>query len=833
MKRGLSRRHFLQLTSVTLAGAAALSPRRLAAAAEASGTPARVKRLSSGWEFSRGGLGGAWEARTNVRDSRDWHPVEIPHCFNATDAVDPDTHYYQGRGCYRTLVELANPYPEGRTLLHFEAAAQKAEVYVFTEKVAAHQGGYDEFAVDITEAASRYLKRPESQGGVPIVVVCDNTREPDTVPSSLADFTAYGGLHRHVSLVYVPATSIERVHVATELAASGKATAAVRARLYRRAESVEELRVHVAVTDPKGRVVHESRATVPSWDGMRELAAFPVPSPALWSPRSPSLYRCTVTIAGAGGEHATTERFGLRRVDFSRGGPFQLNGEPLFLRGTHRHQDHAGVGSAVPDDITRRELALIKDVGANFVRLGHYQQSSLVLDLCDELGLLVWEEIQWCRGTLPTERSREHVRTLLRTLIDQHLNHPSIVFWGLGNEVGWPEEAEAFDKEAIRGMVRELAGIARSMDPSRLTALRRTEYCADLVDVFAPSIWAGWYSGRYTEYKPNALALVKETPARVFHAEWGADSHPGRHSEDPDKMLAQLVAGQGVSERGLDYLLTGGQARASRDGDWSETYACNLFDWHLKEQDTMRDWFAGSAQWVFKDFSTPHRDDNPIPYVNQKGLLERDLTPKEAYFVFQSYWAEKPMVRIYAHSWPVRWGAPDEDKLIKVYSNCPRVELFLNGRSCGTRTRNSQDFPAAGLRWVLRFREGENHVRAAGSGPGGISVTDEIRFEYRTQAWGPPTTLSLKEHTRENGRVLVEAQALDAQGALCLDSRIFVRFALAGDGRLLDNLGTGTGSRKIQLANGRARLGVELGAGAAAVSVSAPSLPTALLQISR
>jgi beta-galactosidase len=828
VKKRVGRRRFLKLTSAALAGGAALGSRGWSWAAEAGAPvdPGALRvRLTGGWQFSRGGLGGAWETQPNVRDLRVWAPIELPHCVNAADGVDPDIAYYQGRACYRTMLPVANPFEGGRTLLHFEGAGQKADVHIGTEKVGTHHGGYDEFVVDITDAAARHLKRPDAKGAVPLVVICDNTRETDGVPSSLADFSIYGGLYRHVNRVYAPAVSLERVHVVSELQPKGGATATVRARLYAPAAEKADLRVHVRVTDPKGATVHESTRTLPAWSGAQDVASFAVTKPALWSPRTPALYTCTVTVAGPRGEHAATERFGLRRFELTRGGPFKLNGEVLFLRGTHRHEDHAGLGAAMTDDLVRKEMALIKDVGANFIRLGHYQQGRLVLDLCDELGFLVWEEIQWCRGTLPTERSREHVKTLLTTLIDQHRNHPSIVFWGVGNEVGWPEEAEAYDQGQIRAIVKDLHDTAHRLDPSRMTALRRTEYCADIVDVFAPSIWAGWYSGRYTEYKANAEKLVHELPSRVFHAEWGADSHAGRHAEDAEKLLAQLVSGQGVAERGLDYLLTGGTARASRDGDWSETYACNLFDWHLKEQETMREWFAGSAQWIFKDFSTPHRPDNPVPFVNQKGLVERDLTPKEAYYVFQSYWAEKPMVRVYSHSWPVRWGDKDEEKLVKVYSNCPDVELFLNGVSVGARKRVPADFPAAGLRWLLKLEEGENHLRAVGR-RASATVDDEIRFEYRTAKWGAPAKLVLEEGRREGDTVLLRARVTDAQGLFCLDSRVFVRFDVAGDGRLADNLGTPSGSRKVQLANGRAQIRLRLGAGPSAVSLKSAGLPT-------
>jgi beta-galactosidase len=276
--------------------------------------------------------------------------------------------------------------------------------------------------------------------------------------------------------------------------------------------------------------------------------------------------------------------------------------------------------------------------------------------------------------------------------------------------------------------------------------------------------------------------------------EWGGDSHARRHAE-----LAQVFA------------------RAPQEGDWSETYICDLFDWHLKEQETMPE-LTGSAQWIFKDFATTLRPGNPVPRVNQKGLVERDLTLKEGYFVFQSYWAEQPMVHIYGHTWPVRWGAPDEAKLVKVYSNCPEVELFVNGVSAGVKKRNSQDFPAAGLRWLVKFRAGENVVRAVGK------VEDEIRFVYQTEKWDKPAKLVLKLLNSTT----VEATLVDAKGVLCLDARNVVRFGLAGDGRLIDNLGTSTTARKVELYNGRAQISVE-SKGKFVLSVSADALPTAFL----
>src|SRR4029077_17453750 len=143
----------------------------------------------------------------------------------------------------------------------------------------------------------------------------------------------------------------------------------------------------------------------------------------------------------------------------------------------------------------------------------------------------------------------------------------------------------------------------------------------------------------------------------------------------------------------------------------------------------------------------------PIPKMNQKGIVERDLTPKEGYYVFQSYWSEKPMVHIYGHTWPVRWGDDGEQKLLKVYSNCETVELFVNGQSQGVKKRNSQDFPAAGLRWMVKLSP-ENHLRAAGR-KGPQTVEDEISFRYQTQKWGKPTQLQLREAGRKGDLVTI------------------------------------------------------------------------------
>ena len=788
------------------------------------------KRLADGWEFYQGSLGSVWEIWRGdaATDNVKWSPVTLPHCFNARDAVDPDAAYYQGTGWYRTKLKVANPFPNGRTLLHFDGAGQKSKVFVGLEKVGEHTGGYDQWDVDITDAAARAVGNTNFAGQVTVAVLCDNSRDAEMIPSDLSDFCRYGGIYRHVSLLYVPAVSIDRIHVEPKLTNDGKATLKVRARFANPTAAKDEVELAIEVRDPQGKVIQSGSKKTSTSGNEAEIAAFEIASPKLWSPSSPSLYTCAVTLKSSHGEQTVSEKFGVRSVEWVDHGPFKLNGERLLLRGTQYHEDHAGVAAAVPDAVVRETFQKIKDMGANFVRLGHYQQSPLVLQLCDELGLLVWEEIPWCRGGIGGDAYKQQCRDMLTHLIDQHYNHASVIMWGLGNENDWPGDFTSYDTNAIRSFMIELNTLAHQLDPSRQTCIRRCDFCKDVVDVYSPSIWAGWYGGRYTEYRKSTEKAIADNK-HFFHAEWGADSQAGRHSEEPEKFLDTVATGEDTAEVGKAYKAGGGKARASKDGDWSESYAINLFDWHLHEQETMSN-LTGSAMWIFKDFPTPLRPENPVPRVNQKGVVERDGTPKESYYVFQSYWADKPMLHIYGHTWPVRWGKADESKEVKVFSNCREVELFVNGVSVGVKQRNNADFPAAGLRWLVKLNEGTNTLRAvahAGSG----ELADEISFSYQTAEWSKPSRLTLKQIAANNDTDTVEAQALDKDGVPCLDAANTVRFGIVGDGQLFDNLGTAHGSRVVQLANGRAQISLQLTARKAVVSLGSDGFTTQFLNV--
>jgi len=797
----------------------------------------QYQRLTSDWEFIKQDLGGIWEAvrpvgKGNPESVPLWEQVTLPHCVNATDAVDPDVNYYQGPSWYRTALGLNNPYKNGRTLLHFEGAGQKSEVYVYTTKVGSHVGGYDEWTVDITDAVEAFKKtavyKNQFKGKIPVSIRTDNSRDLEMIPSDLSDFNVYGGIYRYLNLVYVPEVSLDKVFAKAEVDAAGKTgSLQVKARLYNPA-GLSTGKVLLQLIDPAGKVVAKTQKILndlsndlPWWD----LA---VSKPKLWSADLPQLYTLQYEIQSVNGTFKGKEKIGFRNFEFVEKGPFMLNGKRLLLKGTHRHEDHAGVAAAMTENQIRKEMAMMKDMGVNFIRLAHYQQSRIVLNLCDSLGIMVWEEIPWCRGGLGGEVYKEQARRMLTNMIEQHYNHSSVIIWGLGNENDWPGDFPEFDKEKIRVFMKELNDLSHQLDISRQTAIRRCDFCSDIVDVYSPSIWAGWYRGNYTDYKKASEDEFKKVK-RFLHVEWGGDSHAGRNSENPDKALSKIKSGTSADERAGDASLFGGAARISKDGDWSESYLANLVDWHLKEQENMP-WLSGTAYWPFKDFSTPVRPDNPVPYMNQKGVVERDFTKKEAYYVFQSYWTEQPMVHIYGHNWPVRWGDDGEEKMVKVYANCTEAELFLNGKSYGTKKRNSQDFPAAGLRWNLPFKKGENVVRVVAK-KGKALVKDEIRFNYQTEKWGKVAKMILTKVDQQDDIATVEVKLYDSKMVQCLDAVNLISFALAGEGKLIDNQGTSSGSRKVQAYNGRALIRVKLNKGKSMVSVVSDGLPASFVAL--
>jgi beta-galactosidase len=791
------------------------------------------KRLNDNWKFLKSDIGGIWEILRPAKEGTPetvplWTDVTLPHCFNAIDAVDPNVNYYQGPGWYTTKLKIENPYENGRTILHFEGAGQKSQVYVYDKKVGEHLGGYDEWKVDITAAIKEFSKNPEFKGVIPISIRCDNSRDLEMMPSNLSDFNVYGGIYRYLNLVYTPQVSTDKIFALATVDAKGIDGNLKISTILHNPNGIDKGIVDVKLKDPTGKIVQTFSEDIKLFYGEKLITNFKIKKPILWSVDNTNLYTVEVSISENKNTHLLTEKIGFRNFEFQKKGPFYLNGKRVLLRGTHRHEDHAGVAAAMTEEMMITEMKMMKEMGVNFIRLGHYQQSRIILDLCDSLGILVWEEIPWCRGGLGGEKYQKQGKDMLTNMIQQHYNHPSIIIWGMGNENDWPNDFSTFDKHAIREYMKELHNLSHRLDDTRPTAIRRCDFCKDIIDIYSPSIWAGWYRGIYTEYKEISK---KEFDAvdRFLHVEWGGDSHARRHDENPDKALNLIKRTGAGDERSGDASLFGGSARVSKDGDWSESYICNLIDWHLKEQETMP-WLSGTAYWPFKDFSTPVRPDNPVPYMNQKGVIERDFTKKESFFVFQSFWTNKLMAHIYGHSWPVRWGDKQEEKMIKVYSNADEAELFFNGKSLGTKKRDSQDFPAAGLRWSVKYEEGENKIKVVAK-KGKEVVVDEITQQYQSEKWGKPAKIKLEIVSDKNNIVTVKATLLDANNLICLDNKEYMNFNLIGYGKLIDNQGTSSGSNKVQFFNGQSVISLEKNTGKSIISASTKGITTEFLEI--
>jgi beta-galactosidase len=736
-----------------------------------------------------------------------WQPVTLPHTWNQWDATDIIPGYRRNASWYRRSLLLNEPI-EDQYLLWFEAANTKAWVYVNQQLAGTHIGGYLGFEVDLTPWLS--------PGENTITVRVDNSYDPNLIPSQKADFFIFGGLTRDVWLMQRPVVHLNQLLVQTPEVDRQSAETVAQVKLEAPLNEKVKGTLHCWLEDRTGKRLLERRLTVDQNEGSAtyELRLNPLKSPNLWSPDQPYLYRLQVAFTSDSGQVDTLETpVGYRWYHFEPYGAFYLNGERLLLRGTHRHEEHAGYGAAMPNALHRKDMEDIKEMGANFVRLGHYPQDPEVYRACDELGLIVWDELPWCRGGMGGESWQSNTRRLLQEQVHQNYNHPSIFFWSLGNEIYWlPDFPEGGDTIQLNRFLSTLHNLAHELDPGRLTAIRKYYAGANLVDVFSPSIWSGWYAGVYTNYEAS-LTKERERYPSFLHMEYGGSSHAGRHTETP-------VTGNGVlsADAWEEIPNQVNIKNIAKEGDWTENYIVDLFDWHLSVSEST-DWFAGNAQWAFRDFGTPLRPENAIPYVNQKGLTDRAGNPKDAYYVFKSYWAKAPFAYIESHSWTERIGPEGQPREICVFSNADIVELYLNGASLGKRTRQIGNFPASNLRWTVHFEEGKNNLEAIAFREGQVVARDSMSVNYRYEQPGAPAEVVLTAKPLPGGNWLVEACMTDKEGRRVLDYEKRMYFSADGSSRLLVEFGSPTRSQVLEMANGHAAIELEPSPGKTVIEV--------------
>ncbi|WP_124980230.1 glycoside hydrolase family 2 protein [Nonlabens xiamenensis] len=719
-----------------------------------------------------------------------WQSIDLPHTWNAIDATDLDPGYRRSASWYKKDLEIDQVIEDMVYQLYFEGANIVSEVYLNGNKVGGHIGGYIGFEVDITDAVQ--------SGSNELMVRVDNSYMPEVIPSQKSDFFIFGGITRDVWLINLPTNHIDRVKISTPEVNAQMAQLVADVQV---SEKVEGLKAKAVLTDPEGKEVATTEADVV--DGKASLSFARIEDPQLWDTTNPNLYTLTTHLVKDGSTlDQTEEQVGFRWFEFKDHGAFYLNGKRLLLRGTHRHEEHAGVGAAMTNEQHRADMEMIKGMGTNFVRLAHYPQDPEIYKACNELGLIVWDELPWCRGGIGNETWKENTTQMLKEIIDQNYNHPSIVFWSLGNEIYWlPDFEDGGNTDRINTYLKSLNDLAHDLDPYRVTSIRKYYEGADIVDVFSPSIWSGWYSGSYKSYQ-KAIDQYKAQYPHFIHTEYGGSSHLGRHTENPITGEGQIQA-DGWEEA----IVQTDVANIAQIGDWSENYMVDLFDWHLRISETDST-FIGNAQWAFKDFGTPLRPENDIPYINQKGLVDRDNNPKDAYYVFKSYWSDEPFVWIESHTWTERQGPKGLAREISVYSNAQQVEFFLNGESLGTKTKDINKFPASGLTWDINFKEGQNTLKAVCIASDGSQVEDVLEVNYRFEKNGKAKSLELEYEQLENGNYLVTAYAKDANGMRCLDYEERVYFQALSGGHTKKHLGTPTGSESIRMANGKASIEV-------------------------
>jgi beta-galactosidase len=640
----------------------------------------------------------------------------LPHTWNAEDAFTREPTFREGAGWYRRRVTLDPALAGKRLVLRIEAANQVADVYWNGKHVGHHEGGYTAFAVDVTDAAR--------VGGANVLAVrVDNAIGP--VPPLIADYDFYGGLYRDVWLIALdpvhfsamdhgaPGVWAEPTHVS-----EAGATVTVRGRLANSGGRPARVEVLARVVDPDGKDVLTSRAEIEvaaASDTAFELPAGAIQAPRLWSPDSPSRYAVHAELR-VGGRLTDSTRcpLGFRWFAADPEHGLTLNGRPLRLNGTNRHQDRAGLGSAVPETLQREDMRRIKADGFNFVRLAHYPQSEAVLDECDRLGLVVWEEIPVVNRIDTTAAFESNARTMLVEMIRQHRSHPSVVFWGLANEVLLlkPAPLPPGYIEHAAGLVRGLRDLARAEDPSRLTAaavsfdeLDDGSGVQDIPDVLGLNLYFGWYYRSLDELGPWLDRFHARHPGRpIVVSEYGADSDERVHAREPHAFDFSVEYQQRFHEATFPQL----QARS---------------------------WIVGTAVWNQFDFGSRRRDDTK-PNLNKKGLYFFDRRPKDVAFYYRAKLSPEPVLHVAARDWPRRAGSRpgDERQTIVVYSNLDPVELWLGDRSLGKRRIEN-----GAAHWEVSLRPGTNALIARGT-RGGRELEDRCEIEYEDRGAASPAS---------------------------------------------------------------------------------------------
>ena len=566
--------------------------------------------------------------------------VALPHTWNALDGQDGGSDYWRGIGTYE--IDLPNPTKGTKQYIEIQGANHVATVYCNGRELGTHKGGFSTFRYDLTPAM-------KAEGNVLTVVVTNGVS--DIYPQN-ADFTFYGGLYRDVNFIEVNDAHYDLLLDGTNAVfvtphVSGK----TRVDLF--PVNAEGCTLKVELKDAEGNVV--GTATTEASDHAHVL--IDVKNIHKWNGMAdPYCYTATASIVN--GEEvldAVTVTYGYRSFHVDPSNGFYLNGKSVPLHGVSRHQDRLDKGWAISKADHEEDIALIKELGANTIRLAHYQHDQYFYDLCDHTGFVLWAEIPFISQFIPTQEAYNNTISQMTELVAQNYNHPAICFWGISNEILIGE-----DREDLRQNLRDLAELAKAMDPSRKTTMAQVSMTPmdsehnEITDVVSYNHYFGWYVG---DVEDNGPWLDK------FHEMY------------PDKCL-------GVSEYGAENILMWHTAEPDNH-DYTEEYA-NYYHQEMLKTFAARPYLWATHQWNCFDFAADARNEGGVQGRNNKGLITYDRkTKKDAFYVYKAWWNPDPMVWVSGGRFVNR--APGAERDIIVYTNCDTVTLTINGVDVATK----------------------------------------------------------------------------------------------------------------------------------------------------
>jgi len=646
--------------------------------------------LDSGWKFIKQDVD--LSAATG-----DWENVTVPHTWNAQDAQlgkvgNPTLKdgYYRGACWYALSLDAPVEWKNKRVFIRFEAAALVSKTYLNGELLGEHRGGFTAFCYELT---------PHLHFGAAndLRVQVDNSHQEDVPPLS-GDFNVDGGLYRPVQLIVTDAVCVTPldfaspgVYLTTKSLDKENATVEVKSLISNGGDSSAKITVESEIKDPAGKSICtlSGEQTIEGNKTETVVQNLNIPGPHFWNGRKdPYLYSATVKVSRDGKEvDEVVQPLGLRTLAISQEQGFLLNGEPYPIHGVNRHQDNYNKGWALSPADHDEDAQIMLDMGVTAIRLTHYPQSEYFHSLCDKNGLLLWNEVSLVNAIRDTPEFSANAEQQLRELILQRYNHPSAAFWGTFNEL---ENNKTPPPDAL---LQHLKDVIHELDPSRID-VGATDHYPRAYNKIPTGICYNCYPGWYGKEMPDAMAKyieshAKEVGKRIGISEYGGGANPSQHEEGPPQKVN--AGGQFHPEEWQAYI--------------HET------EWRIM-QGNPKLW--GTFLWVMFDFPSAGRHEGGHPGLNDKGLVTQDRkVKKDAYFFYKANWNPEPMVYIASRRSTPRKIASTE---VKVYSNCPEVELIVNGQSLGKMQPDEVKI----ARWPeATLQPGQNHIEAVASGPTG------------------------------------------------------------------------------------------------------------------